>query len=142
MASAVYPNAFVNAFKADLPTDSGDIKVLLFDTADGAYDNTDNDVADLTAAGIAGARSAALGSKTFTAAADVFTFDAANSTITACPSGDQCERAIVYYDPGSGDANCLLLADLALTSAITPNGGDVTLAFNGSGIFTVTCTPA
>jgi hypothetical protein len=53
MASAVYPNVFVNLFNGDLPADSGDIKVLLFDTADGAYDNTDNDVADLTASGIA-----------------------------------------------------------------------------------------
>ena len=142
MASAVYPNMFANACKADLPLDSGDVKVLLFDTADGAYDAADNDVADLTAAGIAGARSAALGSKTFTAAADVFTFDAANGTIIACPLGDACERAIVYYDPGTGDANCLLIADLALSSALTPNGGDVTLAFSESGIFTVTCTPA
>lgn len=142
MASAVYPNSLVNAFKADLPADSGDIKVLLYDTADGAYDNTDNDVADLVAAGIAAARSAALGSKTFAAAADVFTFDAANGTITACALGDACERAIVYYDPGTGDANCLLIADLALSAAITPNGGDISVAFSGTGIITVDCTPA
>lgn len=142
MASAVYPNVFVNLFNGDLPADSGDIKVLLFDTADGAYDNTDNDVADLTAGGIAAARSAALGSKTFTASGDTFTFDAANTTISACGAGDECERAIVYYDPGTGDAYCLLIADLALASAITPNGGDITISFNASGILTIACTPA
>ena len=142
MASAVYPNMVANACKADLPLDSGDVKVLLYDNADGAYDASDNDVADLVAAGISAARSAALGSKTFTVAGNVFTFDAANGTISACGAGDEMDRALVYYDPGTGDANCLLIADLALASPITPNGGDIALAFDDGGIFTVTCTPA
>ena len=142
MASALYPNACKNAFNADLPLDSGDVKVLLYDTADGAYDASDNDVADLTGAGIAAARSAALASKTGVVAGNVYTFDAANGTISACALGDACERAIVYYDPGTGDADCLLIADLELTAAITPNGGDITIAFHGDGIFTITCTPA
>lgn len=142
MASALYPYSCVNAYSGDLPLDSGDVKVLLYDSADGAYDATDNDVADLVAAGIAGARSAALGSKTLVAAANVFTFDAANAVLSAVPAGDEMDRAIVYYDPGTGDANCLLIADLALASPITPNGGDLTVAFHSSGIFAITCTPA
>ena len=142
MASAVYPNFLVNVTNAAVPMVSGEIKALLFDSADGAYDNTDNDVADLTALGIAAVRSGALQSKTFTAAANLFTFDAANITITAVTLGDSCERAIIYYDPGTGDANCPLIADLELAVAITPNGGDITLSWTASGIFTVTCTPA
>lgn len=140
MASAAYPYLFVNSLKGDTPLDSGDVKALLYDSADGAYDPSDNDVADLVAGGIAGARSAALGSKTFAVASNVMTFDAANTTITACPLGDLSERIIVYYDPGTGDANCLLIADLLLETAITPNGGDISVAFSESGIVAITCT--
>ena len=143
MASAVYPNLLVNALKGDTPLDSGDVKCLLYDTADGAYDPSDNDVADLTGAGIAGARSAAMGNKTFTIVdTHIFQFDGDNVVLSAVPAGDECERAIFYYDPGTGDENCLLISDNALTSAITPNGGDITVSINASGVLRVDCTPA
>ena len=121
--------------------DAANIKILLYDTADQAYSNANQFVSDLVAGGIAGARSANLGTKTFTSTGDVFKFTSANTSITACPLGDSMERAIVYYDSGL-DATSILIADLALASPITPNGGDITITINASGIVTITCTPA
>lgn len=77
-----------------------------------------------------------LGSKTIgTVAAGVF--DAADTTFTTL-SGDQSESLILFKNTGT-DTTCDLIAfwDTATGLPLTPNGGDVTVQWNGSGIFQV-----
>lgn len=116
----------------DLDTDT--IKVTLIDTADDdPAVATDQDYADIAA----GAREevATLGTKTVgTVAAGVF--DAADTTFTAA-AGDQCEELLIWKDTTVESTSVLIASFDTFTSGmpVTPNGGDITVVWNASGIF-------
>jgi len=76
-----------------------------------------------------------LGSKTLgTVAAGVF--DAADTVFTAL-SGDQSESLILLEDSGTESTSDLIAFwDTATGLPLTPNGADVTVVWNASGIFT------
>jgi hypothetical protein len=61
-------------------------------------------------------------------------FDANDITITAV-SGDTVEAVVLYKDTGSS-ATSPLLAWFDV-SQFTPNGSDVTVTFNASGLFAI-----
>lgn len=136
MANALYDNyknlilgGGTHAFP-DLNTD--DIRCVLVDT--GTYTvnlATHQDHADLS--GIIS--TAATGSETVgTVAAGVF--DAADLTFTAV-SGASVEAYIFYDFQSAVSATSPLIAYFDTASAglpVTPNGGDITIAFNASGI--------
>ena len=65
------------------------------------------------------------------------TFDAADATFTAV-TGSSIERLIIYKDTGT-PANDVLLVhfDTATGLPVTPNGGDIVIQWNGSGIFSL-----
>lgn len=133
MASAVYPKAkeaFISG-SIDLTTD--DIRAILIDTADYTY-STAHDFLDDVAAGARVATSSALGSKTVTNGV----FDAADVTFSTV-TGDQSEAIIVYKHTGTeGTSNLIAYIDSASSGLpVTPNGGDITVAWNASGIFTL-----
>src|SRR5687768_1082476 len=119
---------------ADLDTDT--IKAMFVDHADdtpvAATDDFINDI--LSAARVPAIASCpTLGTKTIgTVAAGVF--DAADTVFTAL-SGDASESLILFKDTGS-EATSTLIAfwDTATGLPLTPNGGDVTVTWNGSGI--------
>lgn len=113
------------ATKVDLVAD--DIRLLFFDNDDQAFSSSHEFVADLTAGGII-ARSGALAGKTVTSGV----FDANDLTVTAV-SGDQFERVVLFKHTGS-DATAVLIANWDIT-AFTPNGGDINVVFNASGLF-------
>lgn len=89
-------------------------------------------VSDLAANALV-ARSANLGTKTFTSG----TFDAADTTFTAV-TGDPCEAWIVFEDTGADASSSLILISdrKADNSAfdVTPNGGDINLQFAAAGV--------
>lgn len=74
-----------------------------------------------------------LGTKTVgTVAAGVF--DAADTTFTAL-TGDQVESLILFKDTGTESTSKLVAFwDTATGLPLTPNGGDVTVQWNASGI--------
>lgn len=129
MASAVYPKAKEQFLQGGINLSSGNIKVVLVDSADYSYNAAHEDLADVPAAARVGT-SGNLQSKTFTNG----TFDAANITISNV-TGDTVEAAIVYLDTGTEATSRLLSYHDGLS--LTPNGGDVTISFNASGIFSL-----
>lgn len=77
----------------------------------------------------------ALGSKTLgVVAAGVF--DATDSTFTAL-SGDQFESLLIFEDSGvESTSDLIAFWDTATGLPCTPNGADLLVAYNASGIFT------
>lgn len=102
---------------------------MLIDTADETYNSADEFHSDITGAGIV-ATSGNLASKTVTSG----TFDANDITITAV-TGDTVEAVVLYKDTGtSGTSPLIAWFDV---STLTPNGSDVTITFNASGLFAI-----
>lgn len=130
MASAVYPKAKEAFLKADIDLENDDIRVILIDAADYTYSSA-HDFLDDVAAGARVGTSSALASKTFTNGV----FDAADKTITAA-TGDVSEALIVYKHTGTeGTSNLIAYIDSGSGLPFTPNGGDLTITWNASGIF-------
>lgn len=73
-----------------------------------------------------------LGTKTFTNGV----FDAADVNFTAV-TGSQVVSLVVYVDTGSAATSPLVaFIDTSVTNLpVTPNGGDITITWNASGIF-------
>lgn len=122
-----------HADNVDLNTDT--IKVLLVDGY--TFDSTDKYVSDITAAPGATivARSGALTSPTVTSG----TFDAADITVAAVPTGHTITDVIVYNDTGV-DASSPVIAhidvdQLGVALSLPTNGSDVLIQFHASGIF-------
>lgn len=127
-------NTFVN-----VQLDADTIKPMFVDTADDTPAITDSSIADILSAGRVPAIAScpALGSKTIGTVA-VGVFDAADSVFTAL-SGDSVERLILFKDTGTEATSILIAIYDTFTSGmpLTPNGGDVTVQWNASGIFSV-----
>lgn len=139
MASVVYPKAKEALLQGSINLSSATVKAILVDTADYTYNAAHDFFDDITTAGRVGASGATtrasgvtLGSKTFTNGV----FDAADAVLTAV-TGDPCEAIVIYIDDGSADATSRLIAyiDTATGLPVTPNGADITITWNASGIF-------
>lgn len=131
MASVLYAKGKAHilglATKVDLVADT--IKVALIDTGTETFGSTDEFMSDITSGGDV-ARSGALSGKSVTSG----TFDANDITITAV-SGATVEAVVLYKDTGA-DASSPLIAWFDV-STFTPNGSDVTVTFNASGLFAI-----
>jgi hypothetical protein len=130
MASAVYPKALISLFKGDIDLETADVKAVLL-SASYAYNAAHEFYSDLT--GVVAAETAALASKTFGVVA-TGVFDAANATVTAA-TGDPAVALALFVDRGGAPTADNLLAYLELSATVTPNGGDITIAWSDSGIF-------
>jgi hypothetical protein len=131
VASQLYPKGKAHilglATKADLVADN--LKLLLIDTADETYNAADEFHSDITGAGIV-ATSGNLAGKSVTSG----TFDANDITLTGV-TGDTVEAVVLYKDTGtSGTSPLIAWFDI---STFTPNGSDVTVVFNASGLFAI-----
>lgn len=128
MANAVYPAAKQSLLKGDLDLD-GTVKVVGVTsgyTYSTAHDNLDDVTGGLRVA------TGTLANKTFASGV----FDADNVTFTAV-SGSAIAALILYLDTGT-ESTSKLIAYIDSASAglpVTPNGGDITLTWNASGIF-------
>lgn len=134
-------NFLFNAYRETLLDSSApdlssvDVRVILYDAADDTPNQATDDFLDDIAAGARVAVSAAtLGSQTVTDG----TFDAADETFSSV-TGDQSEGLIIYYHTGTDSTSPLIAHfDTGVTGLpVTPNGGDITVTWNGSGIFSV-----
>ena len=134
MANAVYPIGKKALLDADIDLLSDTIKIVLCDsgyTYSASHDNLD----DITA-GARVATSSALASKTTTGGS----FDAADVTYQAL-TGDTVTSWVLFKDSGT-ESTSKLIAYFDTVSgggalSFTPSGGDLTLSFGASGIFTI-----
>jgi hypothetical protein len=132
MANALYPLWKQEVIKATANTAlTGTLKVALVDTGTYTYSAAHQFYSSVT--GVAGTP-VALGTKTYVNGV----LGAANSTFTAVSNGSvTCEALILYVDTGTAATSPLVAyMDTGITNMpVTPNGGDITVTWNGSGIF-------
>lgn len=126
MANALYDagrEAFLNA---DIDWTADDIRVVLVDTADYTVNLATHNALDDVPAPARVAVSSALGTKTSTAGVA----DAADVTFSAV-TGDPSEALVIYKHTGT-ESTSLLIAyiDTATGIPVTPNGGDITVAWD------------
>lgn len=130
MANAIYPK-WKEAISQSSANSSltGTVKVALVDTAIYTYSATHEFLTSLT--GRVGTDQT-LATKTYTNGV----FDAADVTWTAV-TGASCEALVFYIDTGTaGTSRLVAYIDTGVTNLpVTPNGGDITLQFNASGIW-------
>lgn len=127
MASALYPSFKELLLGGDIDLAADDIRAIIVDTADYTYSSAHNFLDDV-AAGARVATSSALGSKTITNGV----FDAADVTYNTV-TGDSVEAIVLYKHTGN-EATASLIAYIDGIS-VTPNGGNITVSWNASGIF-------
>lgn len=109
---------------------SDTIAAVLVDAADYTYSAAHDFLDDVTAP--ARVASGNLASKTTTAG----TFDAADLVLSAV-TGDPTEEIILYEADGADSAKQLLIRwDTGVS--VTPNGGNITIQWNASGIYDLT----
>jgi hypothetical protein len=126
MSNQLYTKAKQGLIDGSIDLDTDNIKAVLVDGADytpnlATHDNLD----DIPVAGRV-ATSGNLASKTVTDGV----FDAADVTISAV-SGDQFEYIVLYKDTGvESTSRLILLIDTATGLPCTPNGGDITIAWD------------
>lgn len=135
MANALYPKFKQALLQGDITggLDAVNVKAILVDLADYTY-SAAHDFLDDVPSGARVATSANLASKTFTDG----TMDAADFAFTAV-TGDPSEALILYVDSGS-EATSQLIAfyDTGVTGLpVTPNGGDINVTVNASGLFSL-----
>jgi len=132
MASAVYPIALKAFLDGDIDLLTDDIRAILVDVADYTY-NAAHDFLDDVPAGARVKVSDALASKTTTGGV----FDAADKTLSAV-TGDQSEAIIIYKHTGTDStSNLIAYIDSGSGLPFTPNGSDLTITWNASGIFSI-----
>lgn len=107
--------------------DSEDIRVILVDTGAYTLNAATHDYLDDIPGGARIAVSATLTSPTVAAGV----FDADNVTFTAVPGPTSVEAIVIYQHTGV-DATSRLICyiDTATNLPVTPNGGDITIAWD------------
>lgn len=134
MANALYPIGKKAILDGDIDFLNDTIKIVLID-ADYTY-NTGHNAYDDIGAGDRVATSAALTSKTTTGGA----FDAADVTFTAL-TGSAVRAWALFKDTGTESTSPLIAFFDTVSGGgalnFTPNGGNFTLSFGASGIFTI-----
>jgi hypothetical protein len=138
MANAVYVafrNGVLGSHATRVDLDADTIKAALIDHGTDTPNVTTDDFYNDISAGLVGSLSSALTSKTIgTVAAGVF--DADNVTFTAV-SGNSVESVNLLKDTGTSSTSDLIAYfDTGTGLPVTPNGGDITVTWNASGIFT------
>lgn len=133
MANAIYPlykEALITG-SANISLSAGDIKAVLVDTNTYTYSAAHNFHDDLS--GIV-STSGNMASKTVASGV----FDCADFAFSSV-SGAESEAIIFYIDTGvSGTSRLVAYFDTGITGIpVTPNGGDINIQLNGSGIFSL-----
>jgi hypothetical protein len=127
MANALYDSARESFLSGDLDWLSDNIKVSLVEgyTPDTSTHDFLDDVTG--AGGTLVATSGNLASKTATDGVA----DADDVTLSEVPAGDPCDHLVIYKDTGTpGTSNLIAVIDTATGLPLTPNGGDVTIAWD------------
>lgn len=139
MANLIYPRykAAVLSGGANSNLSSGTVKAVLARSASYTYASTHEFLSDVGTAGTAyhATLSDALASKTFTQG----TFDAADFKFTAPSTASACDILLIIVDTGVASTSRLVaMYDTGVTGLpVTPNGGDINITVNASGLFTI-----
>jgi hypothetical protein len=131
MANAIYPKWKEAVMQASSNSSlGGTVVAVLIDLADYTY-SAAHEFYSSASAGAVGTPQT-IGTKTYTSG----TFDGADVTFTAV-TGDPCEAIIVFIDTGSAATSRLVAYfDTGVTGLpVTPNGGNIQITWNASGIF-------
>lgn len=131
MANAIYPlykQALLDA-STNSDLNDGTVKVALVDTGTYTYSAAHEFLSSLS--GVVGTAQT-IANTTVTNGL----FDGDNVTFTAV-SGNSVEALVIYIDTGvAGTSRLVAYIDTGQTGLpVTPNGGDITITFNASGIF-------
>lgn len=133
MANAIYPKykELLLGTQTNSSLTGGTVKVALVDTGTYTYSTAHDFYNDVS--GVVGTPQT-IGSATVTSG----TFDGADVTFTAV-SGSSVEALVIYIDTGVSSTSPLVAyIDSSVTGLpFTPSGGDVTITWNASGIFTL-----
>ena len=126
MANALYGLGRGHFLDGDIDWTVGDIEMAFMDSADYTLNiDTDEDQVDLTDAGIVASSGTFLAGKTST----LGVADADDKTI-ATVAGDLFEYIVLYLDSGVDATSWLICCiDTATGLPCTPNGGDITVAW-------------
>jgi len=131
MANAIYPKYKEGILQSAANTNmaSGTVKVALVDTGTYTYSATHQFYSSVT--GVVGTPQT-IGTKTFTNGL----FDGSDVTFTAV-TGNSVEALIIYVDTGTAATSPVVAyIDTSVTGLpVTPNGGDISITWNASGIF-------
>lgn len=130
MANALYPKWKEELIQGTSGTSlTGTLKCALVDTGTYTYNSAHDFYDDVS--GVVGTPQT-IGTKTYTNGV----LDGDNVTFTAV-SGNTVEALILYLDTGSSATSRLVAyIDSSVTGLpVTPNGGDITVSWNASGIF-------
>jgi activator of HSP90 ATPase len=139
MANAVYPEykEFLLSASANVSLNVDDATdgpfVALIDTNDVAYSSAHNFYDDVVAAEVGTPQ------RITTPTVANGTFDGDNVTYTAV-TGDVVEALVVYRHNAGANSTWKLVVylDTGITGLpVTPNGGDITVTWHGTGIFTI-----
>jgi hypothetical protein len=126
MANALYDKGRQGFLDGSIDWDTQNIKVVLVDAADYTVNLATHDNLDDVAAAGRVATSGNLSGKTVTDGVA----DATDVTLSAV-TGDPSEALILYYDSGVESTSRLIAyIDTATGLPITPNGGDITIAWD------------
>lgn len=133
MANVLYTPGKEGLLNGDFDLNTSEMRLVITDhTDDTPNPTTDNAYDDISAGTVA--QSNALDSPTITGG----TFDAANETLSAV-TGDAAD-SLTIYEHNATPANALLLVYIDESSPdfpVTPNGGDIVIAWHASGIFSL-----
>ena len=132
MASAVYPKFKEGILQGTWNLSSAVVRGVLIDTGTYTYSAAHDFYNDLS--GVVATESGALATKTFTNG----TFDADNITFTAA-TGVNAEAIVLFVDTGNAATDALICYIDSASSGlpVLPNGGDIVVAWNASGIFSL-----
>jgi len=126
MANALYDLGRQGFLDGSISWSGDTIKAVLVDTGTYTVNLSTHEFLSDIASGARVATSGALASKTVTAGVA----DAADVTFTAV-SGSSAEAIVLYQDTGTvGTSRLIAYIDTATGLPVTPNGGDITVAFD------------
>jgi hypothetical protein len=132
MANALYPKwkEQLLQFTTNNNLSSGTVKVALVDTGTYTYSSAHQFYSSVNGSVVGTPQT--IGSKTFTNGV----FDGTDVTFTAV-TGNSVEALVLYVDTGTAATSPLVAyIDTSVTGLpVTPNGGDITITWNASGIF-------
>lgn len=129
MANVIFDSAKEAFLSGDIDMLTDTIRAVLIDTGTYTFNAAHDNYDDLT--GIVGTESAALTGKTVTDG----TFDADDISFLAV-TGNTAEAIVLFKDTGNPATDALILyIDTATGLPVTPNGGDINVAWSASGIF-------
>lgn len=131
MANAIYPKYKEALLQSSANSSlTGTVKVALVDTGTYTYSSTHEFLTSLT--GVVGTAQTIGATKSYTNGV----FDGGDVSFTSV-TGSTVEALVIYIDTGTASTSRLVAyIDTGVTGLpVTPNGGDINVTWNASGIF-------